>query len=53
MNSAALHNVNEKKDIGVIITDDLIPTKQYLEAIKKAKNNEGFIGMAFNASPRN
>ena len=47
MNNIQLENVSNEKDLGIIITNDLKPTKQCTEAVKKANKLIGFIGRAF------
>ena len=47
MNNTLLDNVNQEKDLGIIISSDLKPNRQCTEAIKKANKLVGFIGRAF------
>ena len=47
MNNTVLDNVNQEKDLGIIISSDLKPSRQCTEAIKKANKLVGFIGRAF------
>ncbi|MCP3680870.1 MAG: hypothetical protein GY782_11710, partial [Gammaproteobacteria bacterium] len=47
MNSTVLDSVTKEKDLGVTISDDLKPSHQCTEAIKKANKLVGFIGRAF------
>ena len=47
MNNIQLENVSNEKDLGIIISNDLKPTKQCTEAVKKANKLIGFIGRAF------
>ena len=53
MNDERLDNVNKEKDLGIIISDDLKPSQQCSEAVKKANKLVGFIGRAFEFKSEN
>ncbi len=47
MSSTEITKVNEEKDLGVIICNDLKPIKQCTEVNKTANKFIGFIGRTF------
>ncbi len=47
MNSAEITKVNEEKDLGVIICNDIKPGKHCTEVVKTANKLIGFTGRTF------
>ena len=47
MNGIQLAKVEQKKDLGIVISSDLKPSKQCSEVVKTANKLAGFIGRSF------